>query len=140
MDPLIALVVGLIIGWLIEWVIDWTYWRRGHQRLLKQLASADSEITALRSSLKSASASRDDIAPPAPNTPRGKDPLEVIKGIGPIFARRLNHGGIFTFEELARLTPAEVRRVVAVADWHKIEPEEWIAEAAQWAQARGIKA
>jgi hypothetical protein len=35
---------------------------------------------------------------------------------------------------LAALTPDQVRQMVNVAGWQKIEPETWIAEARQLAQ------
>lgn len=55
------------------------------------------------------------------------DDLTTIKGIGPVFAKRLNDAGIATFADLARASAGHLREVTnasAVAD-----PEEWIAQA-----------
>lgn len=46
----------------------------------------------------------------APSTER--DDLEVIVGIGPVIARKLNQAGIYTFDELGRLTADELRAKV----------------------------
>ncbi len=61
------------------------------------------------------------------------DPLEDINGIGEVFAKRLREAGVCTFAQLARLTPAHVRRLAKVKDWQKVEPEKWIEEAAAFA-------
>jgi predicted flap endonuclease-1-like 5' DNA nuclease len=40
------------------------------------------------------------------------DDLIVIKGIGPVISRKLNEAGIFTFRELAAITPERLREIV----------------------------
>jgi predicted flap endonuclease-1-like 5' DNA nuclease len=60
------------------------------------------------------------------------DPLEEIKGIGPVFANRLNDAGITTFAELANSSPAELQEITGVARW---DPAEWIVEAKALANA-----
>lgn len=65
---------------------------------------------------------------------RPKDRLEEINGIGPVFARRLNEAGIYTFAELAELTPERVHEIVHTEEWQKIDPEAWIAGARKRAQ------
>lgn len=49
-------------------------------------------------------------APPAP--PPEPDDLVVIKGIGPVIARRLNEAGITTFEQLAALDAGRLRQIL----------------------------
>ena len=70
----------------------------------------------------------------APVPPAQRDDLTKIHGIGPAFAKRLNEAGIHSYAALAALTPDQVRQMVNVAGWQKIEPETWIAEARQLAQ------
>jgi large subunit ribosomal protein L21 len=51
--------------------------------------------------------------------------LTEIKGIGPVFAKRLAEAGITTFAALAEASPEHLREVTkATAD-----PDEWIAQA-----------
>jgi predicted flap endonuclease-1-like 5' DNA nuclease len=70
-------------------------------------------------------------AKPAAKSPKKErsDRLEQIKGIGTVFARRLNEAGINTFEQLAQLSPDRIREIVQAGARQKIEPETWIEEA-----------
>lgn len=91
MSTAAALVLGLLIGWLIEWVIDWFYWRR----VRSEPAQKPADISAITSVQKTVRAKR----------PLGSpDNLTMIKGIGPVIAKRLNQAGIYTYEQLADLT------------------------------------
>ncbi len=87
----VALVLGILIGWLIEWVIDWFYWRRARPEPVYKTADI-SAITSTQKTVRSKT-------PPA-----NPDNLTLIKGIGPVIAKRLNQAGIYTFEQLADLT------------------------------------
>ncbi|MFN8413522.1 MAG: hypothetical protein U0Z26_14145 [Anaerolineales bacterium] len=89
MNIAITLVLGILIGWLIEWVIDWFYWRRPQ-------APQNTDVPATT---------------PVPTKsvryktrPANADDFTVIKGIGPVIARKLNQSGIYTFDQLADLT------------------------------------
>ncbi|HEY3312285.1 MAG TPA: helix-hairpin-helix domain-containing protein [Anaerolineales bacterium] len=46
------------------------------------------------------------------STPAKPDDLIVIKGIGPVIAKKLNNAGIFTFKQLAAITPVQLREIV----------------------------
>jgi predicted flap endonuclease-1-like 5' DNA nuclease len=61
------------------------------------------------------------------------DALEEIKGIGPVFANRLNEAGILRFEQLASTPADELARITGVTRW---DPADWIVEAANLAAAR----
>jgi predicted flap endonuclease-1-like 5' DNA nuclease len=65
-------------------------------------------------------------------TPGHRDDLTVIDGIGPTFGRRLNEAGVTTFEQLAGLTPEQVRRITHVAEW-QADPADWITRARELA-------
>lgn len=127
-----GLIIGLIVGWIIEWVIDLLFWRRDDGVMQQKLDQAEARIKELEAEVAKLKA-----APP-PQVPQTiiqeKDNLEKINGIGPVFAKRLNNAGIFTFAELAEQTPERVREIINPQDWQKIEPEEWIEEARQIAQ------
>lgn len=64
--------------------------------------------------------------------PEQQDSLETIQGIGPTYARRLNEAGIYTFADLAQLTPERAREITGVIRW---DPAEWIAEAKRLSEA-----
>jgi large subunit ribosomal protein L21 len=96
MNPVFTFILGLLIGWLIEWIIDWFYWRRRYAE--KDTGSSETPAQTVEEPLPAAKATRDD--------------LKVIKGIGPVIERKLNEAGITTFEQLGKLTPADLRRIL----------------------------
>jgi predicted flap endonuclease-1-like 5' DNA nuclease len=61
--------------------------------------------------------------------PRGKDRLTDIRGIGAVFAGLLNEAGVHTFQQLAALTPDELRNLVHVPAWRRIDADTWIEQA-----------
>ena len=61
-----------------------------------------------------------------PAQPASPDDLEVISGIGPATARRLNEAGITTYAQLAAMTPGELDQISGTGRW---DPADWIAEA-----------
>jgi predicted flap endonuclease-1-like 5' DNA nuclease len=61
--------------------------------------------------------------------PPRRDNLEVIDGIGPTYAKRLNEAGILSFAQLAELTPEQIREIIKPAAWQKIDAESWISQA-----------
>lgn len=66
---------------------------------------------------------------PARQIPPRRDNLEVIDGIGPTYAKRLNEAGILSFAQLAELTPEQIREIIKPAAWQKIDAESWISQA-----------
>jgi predicted flap endonuclease-1-like 5' DNA nuclease len=64
-------------------------------------------------------------APARPPT-NAPDPLEVIEGIGPIYADRLRQAGIRTFAALAETAAEDLRAITGTTRW---DPAEWIAQA-----------
>jgi len=96
-----VLVLGLLVGWLIEWVIDWFYWRRPKPEPTPDTSTAS---TPTPDSVAITATPKEERSMLPPATP---DDLTVIKGIGPVIARRLNQAGIYTYEELAGLTQDE---------------------------------
>jgi predicted flap endonuclease-1-like 5' DNA nuclease len=104
----------------------------------QKLATTEHELKTAQARLKEAEQTLEQLraelnlpvqpaAEPAKN--ERKDRLERIRGIGAVFARRLNEVGISTFEQLAELSPDRIREIVHVEEWQKIEPEKWIEEA-----------
>ena len=64
--------------------------------------------------------------PPAKAPTLEPDDLTVIKGIGPVFAGRLQDAGIFTYAQLAAQDPEKLPAITEVTRW---DPADWIAEA-----------
>jgi len=141
MNIVFWIIVGLIAGWVIEWVIDLLFWRRRgpaqDQPKLERLAALESEASACRAKLADAEATIDQLRAElnalAGQIPSPHDRLERVKGIGTVFARRLNQAGVTSFAQLAQLTPQRIREIIRPEEWQKIEPEVWIAEAKEFA-------
>jgi len=116
-------VLGLLIGWLVEWVIDWFYWRSRARPLANQnaeLAQENAKLVQENSNLKERIGSletkvnkKSQLSKTKPIRDRaGKDNLQAIRGIGPVISKRLNEAGIYTFEEMAQLTPEELEEIL----------------------------
>ena len=56
-------------------------------------------------------------------------PLRAIDGIGVVYERKLFDAGVYTFEQLAALTPEQVQEIIKPEAWQHIEPQAWIEEA-----------
>jgi predicted flap endonuclease-1-like 5' DNA nuclease len=70
-----------------------------------------------------------------PLEPDDKDDLTKIKGIGPFIEKRLNMIGIYTFQQLADLSPDMIDRVGAAIEFfpHRIIRDNWVGQAIAFA-------
>jgi predicted flap endonuclease-1-like 5' DNA nuclease len=109
MNIIAIFVLGILIGWLIEWVMDWFYWRGR----INSIASENTKLRERILSLEEEINKRPEPASLTPLTDRdGNDNLQLIKGIGPAFSKRLKEAGIHTFEQLSHLTPKEMEEIL----------------------------
>ena len=127
MSPLITLFLGLLIGWLIEWVIDYFYWRRRYVE--REVVRAPQPTSESR------------VAPvgdlePRPAVKVAPDDLKVIKGIGTVIERKLNEAGIYSFEQLGNLTPADLRRILGSAIERLANEEDLLQQARDLARRK----
>ena len=127
----LGLFAGLIIGWVVEWIIDWRFWRSEHHatldeegRLRRELESARFEINRLQSQVS---------AIPMAETAT-IDNLLDIKGIGQVFAKRLNDVGITTFAQLGTLSADRLREIIQPQEWQTLDFATWITQARTLAQ------
>jgi predicted flap endonuclease-1-like 5' DNA nuclease len=108
----IMFVFGLLIGWLIEWLIDWFYWRRRYRILTDKNSSCQENVLHLKNELKQI---KENSAVKTGNIKAEvviPDDLEVIKGIGPVIAGKLNEAGIYTFEQLGAIDAIQLRHIL----------------------------
>ncbi len=68
--------------------------------------------------------------------PDEKDDLTKIKGVGPFIEKRLNMIGIYTFQQLAELSPELIDRVGAAIEFfpHRIVRDNWVGQAKAFSQ------
>ncbi len=102
MNVIAMLVLGLLIGWSVEWVIDWYYWRGRIYKVASENAGLKERISSFENERKQSYKPDKGVAL---TNKAGNDNLEAIKGIGPVYAKRLREAGITSFEQLAQLAP-----------------------------------
>jgi len=66
--------------------------------------------------------------------PAPADPLQEIRGIGDVYARRLRAAGVRTFADLAALTPDEARSLAQAQPW-QADTADWIEQARAFASS-----
>jgi predicted flap endonuclease-1-like 5' DNA nuclease len=137
MNGMVMLVLGLLIGWLAEWVIDWYYWRGRIVRLANENTTLREHVKALETERSQRLESSKGVA----LTDReGRDNFQAIKGIGPVFSRRLHEAGIHTFEQLSQLTPQQLEEILGDLYRRFFSKQEAIlAQAREFAKQRAQK-
>lgn len=138
--------VGFVIGALLC-VVLWYYQKSTSSEdaalgLLDELAEEKRQVQALQrqaddeaaaprqpASTETAAAPAETAAAPAAAAPDAADDLTAIRGIGPVYARRLQEAGIRTFAALAQQRPERVAELVGRKNWQAADPAEWIAAA-----------
>ena len=138
MNIIAVLVLGLLIGWLAEWVIDWLYWRNRIRPVVEENSNLKEQIKTLEARKNK----RSQLSKTRPIRDRaGKDNLQAIKGIGPVIAKRLNDAGVYTFEELAQLTPDELEEILGALIKRFFPGEDsMIAQAKEFARQKSKQA
>ena len=66
---------------------------------------------------------------------KGKSQIEIVRGIGPTYARRLHEAGIDNLADLAEQTAERVAEVAGLKTWQRADPQAWIDEAKELAAA-----
>lgn len=137
MNVVAMFVLGLLIGWLAEWAIDWLYWRARITRIANENTGLKERIASLEAKKKKQRASSLSAKGRPLTAEDGTDNLQAIKGIGPVFAKRLKEAGITTFEQLSSLTSAELEGTLGNLYKRFFSKEESIqAQAKQYARQK----
>ena len=138
MNVVAMLVLGLLLGWLAEWAIDWYYWRG-------RIGRVADENTGLREQLASLKRKQNPVRLSAKNIPiidaDGNDNFQAIKGVGPVFAKRLNDAGILTFEKLSQMKSGQLEEILGTLYKRFFSKQETIlAQAKEFARQRALEA
>jgi predicted flap endonuclease-1-like 5' DNA nuclease len=134
MNVLAMFVLGLLIGWLAEWAIDWFYWRGRIGRIASENTNLKERITSLEAEKNQKFVSPKGVPLTDKN---GKDNFQAIKGVGPIFSKRLKEAGIDTFEKLSKLTSKEMEEILGTLYKRFFSKQEKIlAQAKEFAKRR----
>lgn len=137
MNVVAMFVLGLLLGWLAEWAIDWYYWRGRITRVAAENTDLRKEIAALQVRKNPARLSAKNI--PLTDA-QGNDNFQAIKGVGPVFAKRLKDAGILTFEQLSRLKSGQLEEILGTLYKRFFSKQETIlAQAKEFAKQVGQK-
>jgi predicted flap endonuclease-1-like 5' DNA nuclease len=66
---------------------------------------------------------------------KGKSQVEIVRGIGPTYARRLHEAGVHSLADLAEQTAERIGEIVGLKTWQRADPQAWIDEAKELAAA-----
>jgi len=159
----LLVVAGGVIGFVIEWLIDLGYRRNrelqqqvagstrtvspqsviltgdgqaGTSEALAQfLHQRDQELHELRDQLNEHDRQVDTLRAEFDTYQRTHpDDLTIIKGIGPVFQWKLRDAGFNTYKQLAHADPDQLRRMLDIKNWQRVNVEHWIDQARDWAQ------
>ena len=62
------------------------------------------------------------------------DDLTIIKGIGPVYQWKLRDAGFNTYKQLAHADPDQLRRMLDIKNWQRVDIESWVQQARDWAE------
>src|SRR5919109_276266 len=136
MNVVAMFVLGMLLGWLAEWALDWYYWRG-------RISKVANENISLKERIASLEARKNPAVRSAKNIPLidadGNDNFQAIKGVGPVFAKRLKDAGIVTFEQLARLKSTQLEEILGTLYKRFFSKQETIlAQAKSTRELRGL--
>jgi predicted flap endonuclease-1-like 5' DNA nuclease len=162
----LLVVAGAVVGFVVEWLIDLGYRRnrelqqqvsgRGRdmpapgvviagggqgeasETLADFLRQRDQELHELRDQLNEHDRQVDSLRVEFDAYQRAHpDDLTIIKGIGPVYQWKLRDAGFNTYKQLANADPDQLRRMLDIKNWQRVNIAHWIEQARDWAQKGG---
>ncbi len=140
---------GLIYGWLLRWVLDKIFLEdkmrilADENALLRQRVislEAVPRVEEVRPSPRTTPASLpvEQVQPVAPMetgpVPPHRDDLKLIKGVGPVIEKKLNDVGIYTFDQMSRLTSTELQAILGTSNRNLQNVDHLISQAKKYAE------
>jgi predicted flap endonuclease-1-like 5' DNA nuclease len=140
--------VGVVFGWLMRWVIDKIFLEDNLRRLANE-----NDLLRLRIQTREAPGARQDrpvqrqapaslpveeVAPVAAvgsgPVPPHRDDLKMIKGVGPQIEKKLNTAGVYTFDQMSRLTTEQLQAILGVSRRNVQNTDNLISQAKKFAE------
>ena len=121
--------IGVVYGWFMRWIIDKIFLDDNlrilanenellRQRIITLEARKPSNSNPVGERAAPALLPVEQIQPVEPSaggaTPPQRDDLKMIKGVGPKLEEKLNEAGVYTFDQMSRLTTAELQAILGV--------------------------
>lgn len=143
MKALKVFLLGLMYGWVIKFLIDRIYRTDEIEAMRTENVSLKQYIHSLERQVRQKTPASQSVTPVAaqavqPSAPvrtgTKKDDLKLLRGVGPTIEKRLNNAGIYTFAEIARLTPEEIEEILGTL--RRVTGRELIDEARRRARQK----
>jgi len=159
----LLVVAGGVIGFVVEWLIDLGYRRNRElqqqmtsgtraispqsvivtgegqaetsETLAQFLRQRDEELHELRDKMGEYDRQMDTLQTEFDTYQQTHpDDLTRIKGVGPVYQWKLRDAGFNTYKQLAHADPHQLRRMLDIKNWQRVNVEYWIEQARDWAQ------
>lgn len=142
MRVLKVFLVGLLYGWLLRWVVDKIFMEDN----LRSLANENTLLKQRIRTLEARPAQRaeaallpvEQVQPVAPTetgpVPPHRDDLKLIKGVGPKMEKKLNDAGVYTFDQMSRLTATELQAILGLSKRIVQNSDNLLTQARKFAQ------
>lgn len=160
----LLVVAGAVVGFVVEWIIDEAYRKNrelqrnlssqagfalalgtdsegeggddtASQTLADFLRQRDEELRDLRDKTATADNKLDSLENEFNAYQQTHpDDLTVIKGIGSVYQWKLRDAGFNTYRQLATANPDQLRRMLDIKNWQRVDIESWIEQARDWTQ------
>jgi predicted flap endonuclease-1-like 5' DNA nuclease len=117
--------LGLAFGWFMKYILDEIFVKDNlrmitnenmllRERIKMLEARSVQRAQATPSPVQRAEPIPAPVRQPAKSTSR-KDDLKLIRGIGPQLEKKLNTAGVYTFEQMSRLTTADLQAILGIS-------------------------
>ena len=140
--------VGLVFGWLMRWVIDKIFLEDNVRMLVNENDLLRQRIQALEAprTVQDRPVQRPAPAPlPVEEVepvaamgsgpiPPHRDDLKMIKGVGPQIEKKLNTAGVYTFDQMSRLTTEQLQAILGVSRRNVQNTDNLITQAKKFAE------
>jgi len=140
--------LGLVYGWFMRWIIDKIFLEENLRILTNENVLLIQRVKTLEApkSLETLSVQQPVASPlpmeevsPIPASETGsivphRDDLKMIKGVGPKIEKKLNEAGVYTFDQMSRLTTAELQAILGLSQRVVQNSENLISQAKKFAQ------
>ena len=140
--------LGLVYGWFMRWIVDKIFLEENLRLLENENAVLTQRVKTLESS-RSLHTAREQQTAPAPlpveqvqpvaatgagPVPLHRDDLKLIKGVGPKIEKKLNDAGVYTFDQMSRLTASELQAILGISKGIVQNPENLLNQAKKFAK------
>lgn len=138
--------LGLVYGLFMKYILDEVY-TKNH---LKMITNENALLRERIKSLEAKSLQRTEQSPqpvqrvepvkvpqPIESIPSSRaDDLKLIKGIGPQMEKKLNNAGVYTFQQMSRLTTTELQNILGLSKRATQNADNLITQAKKFAQQK----